>query len=165
MLRVSLIGNMGGEPDVRYTSTGRQTVSLSVAVNQVRTGPDGERQENTEWFRVRIGQPKMQDFVQRLTRGTRVLAVGRLDISHYQSRTGELRTGYDVWADELQVLSPRPAGQAEPYPAPADADAPVGDDDDPQPVAAVPRGRAPARNGTASAAAPEEGGGGDELPF
>ena len=98
MLRVSLLGNMGADPEVRYTAKGVQIVAIRVAVNQVRTGPDGERQENTEWFRVRVAG-RQSEFVQRLSKGTRVLAIGRLDIGHYQSRDGESRTSFDVWAE------------------------------------------------------------------
>jgi single-strand DNA-binding protein len=43
MLRVSLLGNLGADPEVRFTPKGSQIVSFRVAVNQVRTGPDGER--------------------------------------------------------------------------------------------------------------------------
>ena len=45
MLRVTLLGNMGADPEVRYSATGQALVSFNVAVNQVRKGPDGERQE------------------------------------------------------------------------------------------------------------------------
>ena len=103
MLRVSLLGNMGADPELRYTAKGTQIASIRVAVNQVRTGPDGERQENTEWFRVRVSGPRA-DFVQRLSKGNRVLVIGRLDIGHYQSREGDTRTSFDVWADEVQLI-------------------------------------------------------------
>src|ERR687886_2660345 len=114
MLRVSLLGNMGADPEVRYTAKGTQIVSIRVAVNQVRTGPDGERQESTEWFRVRVSG-RQSEFVQRLSKGTRVLAIGRLDITHFQGRDGEPRTGFDVWADEVQAMSRQATG--EPYQA------------------------------------------------
>jgi single-strand DNA-binding protein len=107
MLRVSLLGNLGGDPEVRFTPKGTQIVMFRVAVNQVRTGPDGERQENTEWFRVRVSSPRLGEFAQRLTKGSRVLVIGRLDIGHYQGKEGEPRVSYDVWADEIQALSPR----------------------------------------------------------
>ena len=108
MLRVSLLGNMGGEPEVRYTAKGTQLVTFSVAVNQVRNGPDGERQENTEWFRIKVAN-RQGEFVQRLTKGTRVLVIGRLDIGHFQGRDGTMRTSFDVWSDEVQVMSARGA--------------------------------------------------------
>lgn len=105
MLRVSLLGNMGADPEVRYSPKGSQIVSFSVAVNQVRTGPGGERQENTEWFRVKVAG-RQSEFVQRLSKGTRVVVIGRLDIGHYMSKEGEPRTSFDVWADEVQAMSP-----------------------------------------------------------
>ena len=72
MLRVTLVGNMGADPELRYSQKGTGIVSFTVAVNQVRKGPDGERQENTEWFRIRVAGPQTE-FVQRLGKGTRVL--------------------------------------------------------------------------------------------
>lgn len=109
MLRVTLLGNLGGDPEVRFSQKGTQIVSFSVAVNQVRRGPDGERQENTEWFRVKVANRQV-DFVQRLTKGTKVLVLGRLDISHFQGRDGEPRTGFDVWADDVQSVAARGLG-------------------------------------------------------
>jgi single-strand DNA-binding protein len=115
MLRVSLLGNLGADPEVRYTAKGTQIVSFRVAVNQFRFGPDGERQENTEWFRIRVSG-RQAEFAQRLGKGSKVLVFGRLDISHFQAKDGEQRTGFDVWADDVQSMSmqPRPmAGDAE----------------------------------------------------
>jgi single-strand DNA-binding protein len=106
MLRVTLLGNLGADPESRYTQKGTQMVTFRVAVNQIRTGPDGERQESTEWFRVRISG-RQAEYATRLTKGTRVLVAGRLDIGHYQSRDGESKTSFDVWADEIQSVSAR----------------------------------------------------------
>lgn len=140
MLRVSLLGNLGADPEVRYTAKGTQVVSFRVAVNQVRTGPDGERQENTEWFRVRVSN-RQAEFAQRLGKGSRVLVMGRLDIGHYTAKDGEVRTSFDVWADEMQNVSGRANGDvfgapsaesdgdlsdAAPAPAPSPARTPVG---------------------------------------
>src|ERR1051326_5105596 len=118
MLRVSLVGNLGADPETRFSQKGTQIVSFRVAVNQVRTGPDGERQENTEWFRVRVTN-RLAEFAQRLTKGTRVLVVGRLDIGRYQSREGETRTSFHVRADEVQsmggrLFGPEPGAAQEP---------------------------------------------------
>src|ERR687885_115797 len=113
MLRVSLLGNLGADPESRFTQKGTQIVMFRVAVNQVRTGPDGERQESTEWFRVRVAN-RQAEFAQRLGKGARVLVIGRLDIGHYQSREGETRTSFDVWADEIQALSPPRGAASEP---------------------------------------------------
>lgn len=165
MLRVSLLGNMGADPEVRYTAKGTQIVSIRVAVNQVRTGPDGERQESTEWFRIRVAG-RQSEFVQRLSKGTRVLAIGRLDIGHYQSRDGESRTSFDVWADDVQAMSRQMASEPE---LPHDSDV-----DTAEPavagVSSVSAGasngrasRASARSGSSGAAAPAEDL--EDLPF
>jgi single-strand DNA-binding protein len=118
MLRVTLLGNLGGEPEVRFTQKGTQFAQFSVAINQVRLGPDRERQENTEWFRVKVSG-RQTEFAQRLTKGSRVLVIGRLDIGHYQGKDGEPRVSYDVWADDVQAMST----SARPYAAEMDASA------------------------------------------
>src|SRR5579871_4457094 len=124
MLRVSLLGNLGADPEVRYTAKGTQLTSLRVAVNQIRNGPDGERQENTEWFRVSVAG-RQSEFVSRLTKGSRVLVFGRLTIGHYTSRDGEPRTSFDVWADDVQSMSgPRSFGGEQDGGMEADADTP-----------------------------------------
>src|ERR687883_203501 len=103
MLRVSLLGNLGADPEQRYTQKGTPISTFRVAVNQLKTAPDGERQESTEWFRVRaLG--RLSENVQRLSKGQRVLVVGRLEIGHFQGREGEARTSFDVWADEVVNL-------------------------------------------------------------
>jgi single-strand DNA-binding protein len=111
MLRVTFIGNLGADPELRYTAKGTQVLSFNVAVNQVRFGPNGERQENTEWFRVRVTGRQVDFVQQRVGKGARVLVIGRMDITHFQGKDGEPRTGYDVWADDVQVMSSqRPMG-------------------------------------------------------
>ena len=107
MLRVTLLGNLGADPDLRYTAKGTQAVVFNVAINQVRKGPDGERQESTEWFRVHVTGPRAE-YAQRLVRGNRVMVAGRLAIGHYVGKDGDQRTSYDVWADDFEGMSPRP---------------------------------------------------------
>src|SRR5579884_806338 len=100
MLRVSLLGNLGAEPEMRYTNRGAQMTVFRVAVNQLRTGPEGERQETTDWFRVRV-IGRQAEYASRLAKGSRVFVAGRLVIGQYQSREGEQRASYDVFADEV----------------------------------------------------------------
>jgi single-strand DNA-binding protein len=107
MLNLTLVGNLGTDPTVGATRRGTPIATLRVAVNNMRTdSTTGERTESTEWFRVRA-MGRLVDLAQRLTKGTRVLVIGRLEINHYQSSEGDARTSYDVWADELVLLSPR----------------------------------------------------------
>src|SRR2546428_10268882 len=80
--------------------------SIRVAVNSRRRGADGEQVERTDWFRVRTMGSK-SEYVQRFTKGQRVLVIGRLEIGEWQTREGETRTSYDIWADDVVNLSPR----------------------------------------------------------
>ena len=118
MLRVDVIGNLGGDPQVTVSQKGNEQVLLNVAVNQVRIDQNGQRQESTEWFRVRA----MNNLLERakvLAKGNRVFVTGRCDIGHYVSRDGEQRTSYDVWADEITSLSPRISDDGRAMPATA----------------------------------------------
>jgi single-strand DNA-binding protein len=160
MLRVTLVGNVGADPEVRYTAKGTQILSFRVAVNQVRFGPDGERQENTEWFRVRVTGRQVEFVQQRLGKGGRVLVIGRLDISHYQSKDGEPRTGFDVWADEVQLVS-APRSMA------ADQDVLESEADLPEPATAAAPGNGRARPAGRPAPTPRSPSSEDleDLPF
>jgi single-strand DNA-binding protein len=109
MLRIEIIGNLGSDPEQRYTAEGVGMSSIRVAVNSRRRGPDGDQVERTDWFRVRTMGSKA-DYVQRFTKGQRVLVIGRLEISDWETREGEKRTSYDIWADDVVNLSPREDG-------------------------------------------------------
>jgi single-strand DNA-binding protein len=110
MLRVICLGHLGADPEEHYTPKRVPMAQFRVAVNQVHTGPAGERQETTEWVRVRAMGP-LAERAQRLSKGDRVLVIGPLTVSHYQSREGQPRTSLEVWADEVTGVSPRPPGR------------------------------------------------------
>jgi len=156
MLRVTLLGNLGADPEVRYTQKGAQMVSFNVAVNQVRFGRDGERQENTEWFRIRVSG-RQTEFAQRLTKGSKVLVLGRMDITHFQGKDGESRTGFDVWADDVQSMS---AGRA----FAADLDGPDPEQDVMEPAMAGAGASSASANGSARGAAAGANGRGRPAP-
>ncbi len=120
MLRIDLIGNLGSEPDLRHTQANRDMLEFRVAINQRRRGDDGQWEDApAEWFRIRAMGPQLER-ARNLTRGDRVFVAGRLDIGHYTSRDGEPRTGFDVWADEITNLTPRPSSDdGRPTPATA----------------------------------------------
>lgn len=149
MLRVSLIGNVGADPEVKYTAKGEQMCTIRVAVNQRKRKPGSEEWiESTRWFRVTVWSGWMVDMVrERVLKGSRVMVIGRLDIDDYTTKDGVKGTSYDVKADEIQVLNP-------PRESREDADAPSG--------ASAQNGRAPAAAG-ASSRYEDTGGNGEEL--
>ncbi len=108
MLRVTVLGNLGSDAELRYSTKGAPIAGFRVAVNQVRTGANGQREESTEWFRINV-TGRQAEFAALLQKGQRVLAIGRLQISHFQRKDGTQGTGFDVWADEVQNVSGRSA--------------------------------------------------------
>ena len=112
MLRVTVLGNLGSDAELRYSTKGAQIAGFRIAVNQVRTGATGEREESTEWFRINV-TGRQAEYAAHLQKGQRVLAIGRLQISHFQRKDGTQGTGFDVWADEVQNVSGRPAAEGE----------------------------------------------------
>ncbi len=109
MLRIEIIGNLGSDPEQRFTGEGVAMTSIRVAVNSRRRNAEGEQVERTDWFRVRTMGGKAE-YVQRFTKGQRVLVIGRLEIGEWTTREGETRTSYDIWADDVINLSPREDG-------------------------------------------------------
>src|SRR5260370_11220025 len=109
MMRIEIIGNLGSDPEQRFTAEGKVQVSIRVAVNSRRRGQDGENLERTDWFRTRVMGAKA-DYVAKFHKGQRVLVIGRLEISEWTTREGEARTSYDIWADDVVNLSPRDEG-------------------------------------------------------
>ena len=113
MLRLTVLGNLGSDAELRYTQKSNSIAHFRIAVNQVRTGANGEREETTEWFRVNV-PGRQAEYASRLLKGQRVLVAGRLQISHFQRRDGTEGTGFDVWADDVVNVSARnTAGEPE----------------------------------------------------
>jgi single-strand DNA-binding protein len=112
MLRVTLVGNLGSDAEQRYTQKSTPIAQFRVAVNQVRTTADGEREESTEWFRISVAG-RQAEYAGRLLKGQRVVVAGRLQITHFQRRDGIQATGFEVWADEVVNVSGRAAGDPE----------------------------------------------------
>ena len=112
MLRVTVMGHLGSDAELRHTANEAAIASFRIAVNQVRTNAAGEREESTEWFRINVAG-RQAEYAARLQKGQRVLVDGRLQISHFQRRDGTPGIGFDVWADEVQNVSTRSAADSE----------------------------------------------------
>jgi single-strand DNA-binding protein len=119
MLRVTLMGHLGSDAELRHSAKDTPIASFRVAVNQVRANAAGEREESTEWFRINV-TGRQAEYASGLQKGQRVLVDGRLQISHFQRRDGTPGIGLDVWADEVQNVSARTTADAD------DARVPVG---------------------------------------
>lgn len=110
--KVMLIGNVGRDPEMRYTPSGTPVTSFSVACGRVRVSPDGERREETEWFNVVAWNKLAETVSQYLTKGQKVYVEGRLQTRSWEGQDGQKRSRTEVVANTLIFLSPkqRPAG-------------------------------------------------------
>ncbi len=125
--QITLVGNLGRDPEMRYTPSGVPVTSFSVAVNKRYQGQDGQWQDKTIWFRVTAWRKLAETASQYLTKGSKVLVVGELEEPRiWTDRDGQAQASLDVTAQTIRFLSSRgdTAGggsdyQREPAPAPA----------------------------------------------
>jgi single-strand DNA-binding protein len=110
LAKVTLIGNLGGDPEMRYTPAGRAFTSFSVACNRNFTTAEGERREETEWFRVTAWGRLAEIASQFLSKGRRVYVEGRISSRTWEGADGQKRFSLEVTANELQILDTRPRG-------------------------------------------------------
>ena len=110
--KVILVGNLGRDPETRYTPNGTMNVQFTMAVSRRYRDQSGQDQERTNWFRV-TAWGKLAEIADSLsqngylTKGKQVYVEGRLDAREYQDQQGQTRTSLDVNATELQLLGSR----------------------------------------------------------
>jgi single-strand DNA-binding protein len=111
MAKIFIIGNVGRDPEQRYTPAGDPISSFSVAVNSRRRNPDGSFTEETEWYRVTASRRLAEIAQQYVTKGRQIFVEGRLRLDRWTGNDGQPRTTLDVFATDLQLLGgPRGEG-------------------------------------------------------
>jgi len=134
--KVMIIGNLGSEPEMRFTPNGNPVTSFRVATNRVYTTSDGERRQETEWFTVVAWNKLAEQCNQFLTKGRLVYAEGRLRTRTWEGQDGQKHSRTEIVANRVtfldrQALAPLPeegagettAGEVEP-----EEDLPFSDD-------------------------------------
>jgi single-strand DNA-binding protein len=107
--RVEIIGNLGSDPEMRYTANGTAVTTFRVAVNRTTSTPDGDRREETEWFSI-VAWNKLAELVQaHLTKGRRVFVEGRQSTRSWDGPDGQKRYRTELVANQVIFLD-RPAG-------------------------------------------------------
>jgi single-strand DNA-binding protein len=111
---IILVGNLGRDPEMRYTPSGQAVTNFSVATNRQYTGSDGQLVKETIWFRVSTWGKNAENCNQYLKRGSKVLVEGRLvpDISTggpriWNRQDGTPTASYEVSAQNVRFLSTR----------------------------------------------------------
>ncbi|MCE7988343.1 MAG: single-stranded DNA-binding protein [Caldilinea sp. CFX5] len=134
--QIILIGNLGNDPEMRYTPSGVAVASFSLAVNRSWTGQDGQRQDKTTWFRVSVWNKQAETVTQYLSKGRQVMVIGEVEEARvFTDRDGNPRASLEVKAQSVRFLGQRGDGAmggpvSHSAPAPAGA-AEVHDEDIP----------------------------------
>lgn len=102
-----IIGNLGRDPEMRYTSSGNPVTTFSVAVDRVWTNSEGTRQENTEWFNV-VAWNKLAETCHKLLRkGHKVYIEGRLQTHSWEDQSGGRHSRVEIVARDMVFLGHR----------------------------------------------------------
>jgi single-strand DNA-binding protein len=116
--KVFLVGNLGRDPEMRYTPSGQAVTNMSIATNRVYTGSDGQQVKETVWFRVSVWGKQAESCHQYLRKGRPVLVEGRLIADEngnpriWNRQDGTSGTAFEVSAQTVRFLGGReePAG-------------------------------------------------------
>ena len=156
LCKAMIIGNLGADPEMRYTPNGRPVTQFNVAVNQsTKNQQTGEWVEATDWFRVSVWGDRAERAAETLRKGNKVFVEGRFKTREFEGRDGQKRTSLEITADSVVNLEKRTREEGEG-----------------QFAAAAPAG-GPSSGGPSNAPARGGGGGGgnfddtelDDLPF
>ncbi len=131
--KVILVGNLGRDPEIRSTASGKPVANLSLATNRRWKDRDGNRQEHTEWHRIVVFGRQAEIAGEFLSRGRQIYVEGRIQTRSWEDgQTGETKYSTEVVCENFQMLGGRGGnGAAAPAPpASASNGAPEPEDDD-----------------------------------
>jgi single-strand DNA-binding protein len=116
--KVMIIGNLGGDPEMKYTPSGKAITTFRVAVGRTFRSPEGENRDETEWFRVVAWDKLAETCNQYLHKGSKVYIEGRLQTRTWKDNNGQDRYMTEVVANEMMMLDSRQGGGQAPSGAP-----------------------------------------------
>lgn len=108
--KVMLIGNLGKDPEMKYTPQGTAVTTFSMAVSRSRKSPDGQLIDETEWFRVVAWERLAETCNEFLRKGSKVYIEGRLQTRKWTAQDGQERQMVEVVANEMLLLDSRQQG-------------------------------------------------------
>ena len=110
--KVILIGNLGRDPEVRYTQGGTAVANFTLATNEVWTDKGGERQERTEWHRIVVWGKQAEIVREHLSKGKQVYVEGALQTRQWDDREGKKRQTTEIKALRVVMLGRPEPGEA-----------------------------------------------------
>lgn len=119
--KAMIIGNLGRDPELRYTPSGQPVTQFTVAVNRNYKDAEGEWKEETEWFRVVAWGPLAERTAEYLRKGRKVYVEGRLQTRQWEGQDGAKRYTTELIAQTVTPLDPRPRDELGEGPEPRQA--------------------------------------------
>jgi single-strand DNA-binding protein len=121
--KVILVGRLGKDPELKYTPSGVPVATFSLATDESFKDKTGEKQNRTEWHRIKAWNKLAEICGEYLTKGKLVYIEGSIRSHEYQDQSGNKRTAYEIIANQMQMLgsradSERPSGGGMDRPAP-----------------------------------------------
>jgi single-strand DNA-binding protein len=106
--KVMIIGNLGRDPEMRYTPSGRPVTEFSVAVSHSKPdGSGGWVDEGTDWYRVTVWGDRAERTAEQFRKGNKVFVEGRFRTREYEAKDGQKRTALEITADNVISLDAR----------------------------------------------------------
>ena len=102
--KIMVIGNLGSDPDMRYTSSGTPVATFSLATNRSYRSSDGENRQETEWFTIVAWNRLAEQVNQYLTKGRLAYVEGRFRSRNWEGRDGQQRTTNEIIANSVVFL-------------------------------------------------------------
>lgn len=146
--KVLLMGNLGRDPELRYTTGGTAVANFSIATNESWKDKNGQQQEKTEWHRIVVWGKLAELCGQYLKKGRQAFIEGRLQTREWTDKKGEKQYSTEIVANNVTFIGPKPEG----------AGAPAASATEHQP-------QQPSNYGPPPSDDPPPGGGSDDIPF
>jgi single-strand DNA-binding protein len=125
--KVMLVGRLGRDPEMRYTSSGQPVANFSMATDESYKDRNGNRQKRTEWHKIVVWGKQAEIAQKYLKKGSLIFLEGRIQSREWNDREGQKRTSYEIVANNFRMLGGRGdqasapgAAEAEAEPAPAE---------------------------------------------
>jgi single-strand DNA-binding protein len=104
-VNITLVGNVGRDPELRYTPSGVAVTDFSLATNRVWTDQQGNKQERPTWYRVTCWRRQAEVVAQYVKKGRQVMVIAsQIEANAYTDKQGEARASLDVTADRVVFL-------------------------------------------------------------
>jgi single-strand DNA-binding protein len=119
-----IIGNLGRDPEMRYTPSGQAVTQFTVATNRNYRDQQGEWQKETEWFRVVVWGQQAERAAENLRKGNKVYVEGRIQTRQWEDQSGQKRYTTELVANQVSSLERRDRDESAPFPSEPQGSAP-----------------------------------------